>query len=108
MTLRLMRGGAAATAAIYAAAAGTGRRRPNPSRDGRPAPRFAMPSDKPEYRVYRSRPGFLNRLFGRRDAARFERHDRGTASASSSKRGPEQGRGTADRGAGAPPRRRPP
>ena len=30
-----------------------------------------MPSDKPEYRVYRSRPGFLNRLFGRRDAGRF-------------------------------------
>jgi LCP family protein required for cell wall assembly len=30
-----------------------------------------MPSDKPEYRVYRSRPGFLNRLLGRRDAGRF-------------------------------------
>jgi LCP family protein required for cell wall assembly len=30
-----------------------------------------MPDDKPDYRVYRSRPGFLNRLFNRRDASRF-------------------------------------
>jgi len=30
-----------------------------------------MPEDKPDYRVYRSRPGFLNRLFNRRDASRF-------------------------------------
>ena len=30
-----------------------------------------MPDDKPEYRVYRSRPGFLSRLFNRRDASRF-------------------------------------
>jgi LCP family protein required for cell wall assembly len=32
-----------------------------------------MPADKPEYRVYRARSGFLSRLFGRREAARFER-----------------------------------
>src|SRR5687768_3129623 len=31
-----------------------------------------MPEDKPDYRVYRSRPGFLNRLFNRRDASRFK------------------------------------
>jgi LCP family protein required for cell wall assembly len=30
-----------------------------------------MPDDKPDYRVYRSRPGFLSRLFNRRDASRF-------------------------------------
>jgi LCP family protein required for cell wall assembly len=30
-----------------------------------------MPDDKPDYRVYRSRPGFLNRLFNRREASRF-------------------------------------
>ena len=36
-----------------------------------------MPSDKPEYRVYRSRPGFLNRLFGRGDAGRYDRHQPG-------------------------------
>ena len=32
-----------------------------------------MPADKPEYRVYRARSGLLSRLFGRREAARFER-----------------------------------
>jgi LCP family protein required for cell wall assembly len=30
-----------------------------------------MPEDKPDYRVYRSRPGFLNRLLKRRDTSRF-------------------------------------
>jgi LCP family protein required for cell wall assembly len=32
-----------------------------------------MPEDKPDYRVYRSRPGFLNRIFSRRESARFGR-----------------------------------
>jgi LCP family protein required for cell wall assembly len=35
-----------------------------------------MPEDKPDYRVYRTRPGILNRLFGRREAARFEQRQR--------------------------------
>ena len=36
------------------------------------SPRVAMPSEKPEYRVYRSRSGFLSRLFGRRNSGRFQ------------------------------------
>jgi LCP family protein required for cell wall assembly len=35
---------------------------------------WAMPEKKPDYRVYRARPGFLSRLLGRSDAgSRFER-----------------------------------
>jgi LCP family protein required for cell wall assembly len=35
---------------------------------------WAMPEEKPDYRVYRARPGFLSRLFGRDDpASRLER-----------------------------------
>jgi LCP family protein required for cell wall assembly len=34
-----------------------------------------MPEDKPDYRVYRARPGFLSRLLGRREAERFEQRD---------------------------------
>ena len=43
-------------------------RRARPLRRAPPAPRFAMPDDKPDYRVYRSRPG-SDRLFNRRDGA---------------------------------------
>jgi LCP family protein required for cell wall assembly len=38
--------------------------------------RFTMPEDKPDYRIYRSRPGFLSRLLNRREAARFDQRER--------------------------------
>ncbi len=60
-----------------------------------------MPSDKPEYRVYRSRPGILNRLFRRRDAGRFDRHEPENRFSQLVKRGPEEGP-AAPPAAGAP------
>ena len=104
MTLRLMRGGEVATSAIYGGRRGQG---PAPAArippERAPPPRFAMPSDKPEYRVYRSRPGFLNRLLrpARRRALRAPRPGNRMTS-SSSAAAPSSGRPTAG-AAPAPP-----
>jgi LCP family protein required for cell wall assembly len=57
--------------------------------------------DKPEYRVYRSRPGFLKRLFYR-DSERFEPPSKEQTAAP----GTAAGRRPAEAGAGAPPRKR--
>ena len=111
ITLRLL-GEGAATCGLYAGA----RRQadaPSPvepltaSATGAPLP---MPDDKPEYRVYRSRPGFLNRLFNRRDAGALRAAGAGPRARAVRRTGPRRGPPAPDaprRGA-RPIRRRPP
>ena len=65
-----------------------------------------MPSDKPEYRVYRARPGLLSRLLHRRESERFRPLERGQDPESPQPGGPSNRAGTATVEP-PPPRERP-
>ena len=97
-TLRLIRrGGGGHFVNIWGTSAGRDQPPPpeSPPETG-PSARFAMPSDKPEYRVYRSRPGFLNRLL-RQAGRRALRAARAAAPPAESGRGAPAQAGPADR-----------